>query len=95
MKYKDVNLKWSNLEFGIWIYALKKKISRMIGYLFNKLHVVNMLNITGCSKNLKSMSLTEKNRCLRLYSKYFHRTSSEIDVFIAILTIQKLFYTLL
>ena len=54
-----------------------------------------MLNITGSSKNFKSMSLAEKNRYLRLYSKYFYRTSTEIDVFIAILTKQKLFYIML
>ena len=41
------------------------------------------------------MSLAEKNRYLRLYSKYFYRTSTEIDVFIAILTKQKLFYIML
>ena len=70
-------------ESRIWNMDMdnKKRISDMIGYLFNKLHVVNKLNITGSSKNLKSMSLAEKNRYLRLYSKYFHRTSTEIDVF--------------
>ena len=53
----------------------------MIGYIYYKNHIVNMLNIRGASRNLAIMSLHEKNTFLRLLTKYFHQNSTENDDF--------------
>ena len=49
-------------ESRIWNrnMANDRRLSFMSGYIFNKQHVVNMLNIRGASKNIMSMSSSKK-----------------------------------
>ena len=46
-----------------------------MGYMVEDLHIINILNIRATQKNLSSMSLAEKNRCLRDYSRYINTTN--------------------
>ena len=79
----DVRCKLFIDESRVWNMDMadKNRKSFMVGYIYEKLHVVNMLNITGTSKNLAIMTPHDKNIYLRRYSEYFHRTSSKPDVF--------------
>ena len=52
-----------------------------MGYMAEEIHVLNMLNIRGASKNLSSLSPSEKSIFLRQYSGYVHWTSNELNVF--------------
>ena len=55
--------------------------SYMIGYMEEELHVLNMLNTRGASRDLAIMSPSEKNIYLRNYSKYVNRSTDELNVF--------------
>ena len=84
-------------ESRIWNMdmANNKRLSYMIGYIYYKNHIVNMLNIRGASRNLAIMSPHEKNTFLRLLTKYFHQKVQKMIIFIVILTKTMLFYTTL
>ena len=71
-------------ESRIWNMdmANNKRLSYMIGYIYYKNHIVNMLNIRGTSRNLAVMTSHEKNTFLRVLTKYFHQLSSEKNVFL-------------
>ena len=70
-------------ESRIWNMdmANNKRLSYMIGYIYYKNHIVNMLNIRGTSRNLAVMTSHEKNTFLRVLTKYFHQLSSEENIF--------------
>ena len=61
--------------------ANDRRLSFMSGYIFNKQHVVNMLNIRGACRNLMGMSPSEKKLYLRMYTRKFHQYSFELDMF--------------
>ena len=70
-------------ESRIWNMdmANNKRLSYMIGYIYYKNHIVNMLNICEASRNLATMNPHEKNTFLRLLAEYFHQKSTENDGF--------------
>lgn len=52
-----------------------KRLSYSAAYMTKELHIVNMPNIRGTHRNLSIMSPAEKNRYLRLYTRYIHTTN--------------------
>ena len=46
--------------------------SILFGYMWTDIHIENILNISGNSKNLDTVGINEKNLLLRTISGYLH-----------------------
>ena len=64
-------------ESRIWNMGFSnvKRLSYSTAYMSEELHIVKMPNIRGTHRNLSIMSPAEKNRYLRLYTRYIHTTN--------------------
>ena len=57
---------------------MKTKIRPILfGYMWYDEHVESLLNITGSSRNLAGMGITQKNNFLREFSRYLHKTERQ------------------
>ena len=57
---------------------MKAKIrSVLFGYMWYDVHVESLLNITGSSRILATMGITEKNNFLREFITYLHKTERQ------------------
>ena len=58
----------------------------LMRYMWYDIHVGNMLNIKGSSRNLAAMRITEKNNFLRQFSRYHHKNQGAEDNFYSLRT---------
>ena len=57
---------------------MKTKIRSVLsGYMWYDVHVESLLSITGSSRILAAMGITEKNNFLREFIRYLHKTERQ------------------
>ena len=77
--FVDQSRRWNLDEPAAGAASKMKTKIRLIlfGYMWYDEHVESLLNITGSSRNLAAMGITEKNIFLREFSRYLHKTERQ------------------